>query len=137
MIEKIEWHGEALALIIRAGFDQEGVNFVTPDDSPLQLGILRHPRGFSIKPHVHRASRKTIHSIQEVLHVECGSLRVDFYDDDGERIQSVVLKMKDTILLIAGGHGFEMLEDCKIIEVKQGPYEGAAQDKRRLETGGG
>ena len=32
------------------------------------------------------------------------------------------------ILLIQGGHGFEVLEEVEMIEVKQGPYVGE-QDK--------
>ena len=28
----------------------------------------------------------------------------------------------DVIILFKGGHGFDVLEDCKIIEIKQGPY---------------
>ena len=35
------------------------------------------------------------------------------------------------ILLIAGGHGFEVLEDVEMIEVKQGPYVGEG-DKTRF-----
>jgi len=137
MIERIEWQGKTLALILRARFDNEGVNFVTDEDSPLQVGILKHPQGFKIKPHIHRASRKIINSIQEVLHVEYGRVKVDFYDADGEQIKSSVINMGDTILLIAGGHGFDILEDSKIIEVKQGPYEGMEKDKERFEIGGG
>ena len=137
MVEKIEWQGETLALILRAKFDSKGVNFVTDEDSPLQVGVLTHPQGFKIKPHIHRTSRKIINSIQEVLHVAYGRVGVNFYDDNGEQIRTAVINMGDTILLIAGGHGFDILEDCKIIEVKQGPYEGMEQDKKRLEIGGG
>ena len=137
MIEKVEWQGKTLALILRARFDNEGVNFVTDEDSPLQLGILKHPQGFKIKPHIHRASSKVINSIQEVLHVEYGRVDVNFYDENGERLRSAIINMGDTILLVAEGHGFDILEDCKIIEVKQGPYEGVEQDKKRLEIGGG
>ena len=137
MVEKIEWQGRTLALILRDSFDTEGVNFVTPADSPLQLGIIRHPLGFKIKPHVHKDTSRTVTSTQEVLHVQHGRVRVGFYDDGGERVASAVLNSGDTILLIAGGHGFDMLEDCKIVEVKQGPYEGVDNDKKRLETGGG
>ena len=36
------------------------------------------------------------------------------------------------ILLSFGGHGFEMLEDSEIIEVKQGPFAGNI-DKSRFE----
>lgn len=137
MIEKIEWRGETLALILRDGFNKDGVNFVTAENNPLQVGVLMHPQGFKIKPHIHRASKKIINSIQEVLHVEYGRMGVNFYDDNGEQIKSSVINMGDTILLIAGGHGFDILEDSKIIEVKQGPYEGMEQDKKQLEIGGG
>ena len=34
-------------------------------------------------------------------------------------------------MLVAGGHGFEMLEPTEMIEVKQGPYSGD-QDKSRF-----
>ena len=34
----------------------------------------------------------------------------------------------DIILLIEGGHSFEMLEDAVILEIKQGPYMGV-EDK--------
>ena len=136
MIEKVEWQGKTLALILRAGFDNEGVNFVTDDNSPLQVGVLKHPHGSKIKPHIHRASNKIIDSIQEVLHVEYGRVGVNFYNDRGGQIGSAVINMGDTILLISGGHGFDILEDSKIIEVKQGPYEGVERDKKLLETGG-
>ena len=137
MIEKVKWQGKTLALILRGGFDNEGVNFVTDENSPLQVGILKHPHGFKIKPHIHRASRRIIDSIQEVLHVEYGRVGVNFYNASGEQIGSAVINMGDTILLIAEGHGFDMLEDSKMIEVKQGPYEGVERDKKLLETGGG
>lgn len=136
MIEKIEWQGRTLALIVRASFDKEGINFVTPEDSDLQVGVLKHPQGFKIKPHVHTASSRVINSIQEVLHVEYGRVGVDFYDADGGRVKSAIINMGDTILLMAGGHGFDILDDCRIIEVKQGPYEGMEQDKKLLEIGG-
>jgi len=131
LIEKVEWQGKTLALILRARFDKEGVNFVTAEDNAIQLGILKHRQGVKIKPHIHRASAKVINSVQEVLHIEYGRVEVDFYDD-GEKIRTTILNMGDTILLISGGHGFDILEDSKIIEVKQGPYEGVEQDKERL-----
>ncbi len=36
------------------------------------------------------------------------------------------------ILLITGGHGFEVLEEIEMIEVKQGPYSGE-DDKTRFQ----
>jgi hypothetical protein len=38
----------------------------------------------------------------------------------------------DVILLVNGGHGFEVLEEVEMFEVKQGPYVGD-QDKTRFQ----
>jgi mannose-6-phosphate isomerase-like protein (cupin superfamily) len=66
---------------------------------------------------------------QEVLYVRSGRVRVDFYGDDERLRESREIRTGDVILLSAGGHGFEMLEDSELIEVKQGPY---LDDKRRF-----
>ena len=42
-----------------------------------------------------------------------------------------MLEAGDVVLLIEGGHGFEVMEDVEMIEVKQGPYAGE-QDKTRF-----
>ena len=59
-------------------------------------------------------------------------VRVDFYKTDKTYLSSKLLNSGDVILLSAGGHGFEMLEDSEIIEVKQGPFTGNI-DKSRFE----
>ena len=33
-------------------------------------------------------------------------------------------------MLVSGGHGFSVLEEVEMIEVKQGPYSGDADKKR-------
>jgi hypothetical protein len=58
-------------------------------------------------------------------------LRVDFYNDQQQYLESRILEAGDVILLITGGHGFEVLEEIEMIEVKQGPYVGE-QDKTRF-----
>ena len=55
-----------------------------------------------------------------------------FYDEDKNYIESTILEAGDVILLAYGGHGFEMLEESEMIEVKQGPYVGE-MDKTRFE----
>jgi hypothetical protein len=55
-------------------------------------------------------------------------LRVDFYDDQRRYLSSRILGAGDVILLVSGGHGFEVLEEVEMFEVKQGPYLGD-QDK--------
>jgi len=58
----------------------------------------------------------------------------EFYERSGKKVGSAILNSGDTILLLRGGHGFNILEDSKIIEVKQGPYYGVEEDKQLLET---
>ena len=85
--------------------------------------------GYVIPPHVHNpVTRRCI--IQEVLFIKSGKVRVDFYDEDKEYLESE-FSSGDVLLLAFGGHGFEMLEPSEIIEVKQGPYAGDA-DKTRF-----
>ena len=60
-----------------------------------------------------------------------GRLRVDFFDNDQQYLESRILEAGDVILLAAGGHGFEVLEEIEMVEVKQGPYAGE-QDKTRF-----
>ena len=47
-----------------------------------------------------------------------------FYDEKNKNIKKdTILKKDDIILLLKGGHGFEVLKDVEIVEVKQGPYQ--------------
>lgn len=132
MIERIEWKGKVFALILRSDYEPEGVNFITSEDSPLQLGIHKHRQGSKIKPHIHKGSPKTINEVQEVLHIEYGKVEAEFYESTGKKIGSSILNCGDTILLMSGGHGFNILEDSRMIEVKPGPYYGVEKDKEYL-----
>lgn len=134
MIEKIEFGGKIVALVSRCSYEPNGVNFITSQNNPLQLGILKHTQGVRVSPHVHRNIPRTINEVQEVLHIEYGELETEFYDVGGGKLGSIVLYPGDTILLISGGHSFNVLKDCKILEVKQGPYYGVWEDKEKLNT---
>ena len=59
-------------------------------------------------------------------------LRVDFYRNDQTYLKSTILQKGDIILLASGGHGFQVLEEVEMVEIKQGPYLGA-KDKIRFE----
>lgn len=131
MIEKIENEGELLGLIIRTSFHRPGIHFFTPDDFSQQLAFMQHPAGKVIDPHVHNPVPREVHLTQEVLFLKRGRLRVDFYDQKKKYLESRILEGGDVILLAAGGHGFEALEEIEMIEVKQGPYAGE-QDKSRF-----
>jgi hypothetical protein len=133
-IEKIEINGKIVAMIIRKNLEiKENTKFLTPDNYPLQLGFLSHKKGDVIKPHVHKKIKRTINITQEIMYIEKGKVRIDFYSSNNKKIKSSVLTEGDIIIFDDCGHGFEMLEDTKIIEVKQGPYMGVEVDKKKFD----
>jgi len=132
MVKKIVNNNKVLAFIVKRNFEKEGIEFFTPDDFSQQLAYMKRPAGYTIKPHVHNVVERKVEYTQEVLFIKRGKLRVDFYDENKNYLESTILEEGDVILLAHGGHGFEMLEETEIIEVKQGPYAGE-MDKTRFE----
>ena len=122
MIEYIKCNEITLAIIIRNSFSANDINFFTPQDFSQQLGYMKRKKGYIIEPHVHNKIPREITLTQEVLILKRGKVRVDFYNDDKRYSESSILYSGDIILLANGGHGFTMLEESEIIEVKQGPY---------------
>jgi len=132
MIEAIYHEGMTLAILLRANHCVEGIEFFTPNDFSQQLGYMNRPQGYVIPPHVHNPVLREVQFTKEVLFIKSGKVRVDFYDDDQNYLESRTLEQGDVILLAFGGHGFEMLVQTEMIEVKQGPYAGEV-DKTRFE----
>jgi hypothetical protein len=133
MIEQIQDGNDLLAIIIRDSFDKPGISFFTPHDLSQQLAYMRHPVGRVIEPHVHNPVAREVHYTQEVLFLKRGKLRVDFYTTAQQYLHSRILEAGDVILLVTGGHGFKVLEEVQMIEVKQGPYAGD-MDKTRFNS---
>ena len=131
MIENITYEGQLLAVIVSDKFNEQGIHFFTPNELSQQLAYMHHPVGKIIEPHVHNPVHRDVFFTQEVLFIKKGKLRVDFYDDRQQYLESRILESGDVILLVTGGHGFEVLEEIEMIEVKQGPYVGK-QDKTRF-----
>ena len=132
MVEQIKHKGSILSIIIRKNFEKDGIDFFTPDNFSQQLGYMKRPKDYIIPPNVHNIVPRDVQYTQEVLLIKSGKVRVDFYDERKNYIQSSVLNEGDVILLAFGGHGFQMLEESEIIEVKQGPFVGEI-DKVRFE----
>ena len=132
MIIHVEKNNELYAIIVKASFKTDGIHFLTPNEFSQQLAVMSHPTGKIIQPHVHNPVVREVHFTKEVLFIKSGKVRVDFYDEDQNYFESRILDRGDVILLSFGGHGFVMLEESEMIEVKQGPYAGDA-DKTRFQ----
>jgi hypothetical protein len=111
----------------------EGVKFFTQNNLNLQLGLMSHKKNHIIKAHYHINKKKIIKQMSEVLIIFSGKLKVFFYDKKEIRKKTIILKKKDLILLIKGAHGFKVLENLEMLEIKQGPFIGD-KDKTRLKA---
>jgi mannose-6-phosphate isomerase-like protein (cupin superfamily) len=111
-----------IAIIIYKDFKKQGLEFFTPSDYSQQMAYMCHEKGKVIGAHTHQIVKRDVHLTQETLFVKSGKLKVNFYDNDRNYFDSRNLVAGDVILLTAGGHGFEVLEDLEMIEIKQGPY---------------
>ena len=131
MIEVIRKKNKILATIVRNNHDCQGVDFITPDDYSQQVAYMHHPAGKTIDAHIHNLVHRDVVFTQEVLFIKRGKLRVDFYDEYEDYLESRVLEEGDVLLLVSGGHGFKVLEELEMVEVKQGPYAGEG-DKTRF-----
>jgi len=123
MIERVIHKKKLLALIVRGKYrNKKGITFFTPSESIQQFGYMKHRKSYIIKPHLHKKRLTKIFYTTEVILLLKGMLRVDFYSRFKKYLFSKILKEKDIIMLVHGGHGFKILKDVEMLEIKQGPY---------------
>ncbi len=134
MVEKITANEEIIAIIVRNEFKPNGVNFITPEYFPLQMGVSSYNKGSLLRPHIHLQRERIILDTQEMVHVQHGKLELSLFDTKGTLIKTLILETGDSVFFSAGGHGWKTLEDSTIIEVKQGPYIGVEQDKTHIDN---
>ena len=131
--EKIMDEDLTLAIVIREGDWEEGLNFVSSEEDYLQVGIWGYNKGKKLAPHIHLFAPREVLRTQEIVFVKEGRVRADIYTEKEEFLKSVELKKGDTIILLNSGHGYEILEDnTKVLEIKNGPYVGAEEDRKRI-----
>jgi hypothetical protein len=123
-------YGSVLALFVTnaSGFSQ-GHNFLTQTSDPLQFAVFKHPQGHSIQRHWHPPFSRVLDSTSEVLVIQSGLVEASIYDSELNVVHTQRLGSGDVAILFSGGHGFEILEEALILEVKQGPYAGS-EDKK-------
>lgn len=131
MIENITHNDQLISVILRTQYHANGIKFFTPDNFSQQLAYMNREKDYVIPPHVHNPVKREVSYTHEVLFIKSGKVRVDYFDDNKNYLESRVLNKGDVVLLSGGGHGFYMLKDSEIIEVKQGPYAGD-EDKTRF-----
>lgn len=129
-VETIGSAGRPLAYVIRGAYRPEETTFATPPELNLQVGFVVYPDGGEVPRHSHRPIERSLVGTAEVIVVREGRCALDVYDDDGELVATRELDTGDVMLMVGGGHGFRMLENTVLLEVKQGPYLGADEKER-------
>jgi hypothetical protein len=135
VVEILDEFSQYIAIILRAGTTAEKIRFVTPNDFQQQVAVMNRPRSERILAHTHLPVPRSVRGTQEVLVIQAGSMLVDLYDSNKNFVVGEVAHAGDVVILVSGGHGFTMLEDCRFIEVKQGPYV-PGRDKEVFEASG-
>jgi len=133
MSRVVEAGGERLAVYLPAESWTEGLSFYSADDDFVQVGVWGYDKGVRLQPHVHNEVRREITRTQEVIFVKSGRVAASIFDENDTLVEKIELNPGDTLILLKGGHGYEILENgTQVLEVKNGPYPGAEVDRRRL-----
>lgn len=129
-LEKIFDVKQLLAVIFRANIQINEVEFLTESSNDFQIGIHNRKKGIKLTPHTHKFIKAPqIKTIQELLLVQSGRIRVNIYNKKSSLVSKKILKRGDGVLLITGGHGVDFLEDSRVFQVKQGPFSGTIHQK--------
>lgn len=130
LIEHFESNGRTIAYVIRSAFSPERTTFPTPSELNFQVGFIVYPAGGEVPRHVHKPIERHLDGTSEVIVVKSGRFWLDVYDDDRVLVATRELQTGDIMLMVGGGHGFRMIEDTVLLEVKQGPYTGLDEKER-------
>lgn len=123
-LEHITWQDAPLCYIIRSAYRPDRTTFLTPPEFKQQVGYVVYPAGGQVKRHVHKPLERHLVGTSEVLVVRQGRCLIDIYNDERDLVATRELGPGDVMLMVGGGHGFRMLEDTILLEIKQGPYTG-------------
>jgi hypothetical protein len=111
----------------------EGLSFFSKDEEYIQVGVWGYSAGKELKAHIHNEVTREVLWTQEVIFVRNGKIRANIYDTKENKVAEVEVGAGDIIILLRGGHGYDILEDgTQVLEVKNGPYVGPDRDRRRL-----
>jgi len=121
-----------LHLVYSPEEDAEKRTDLVDADQFIQCSYLNMDEGTTFRPHKHIWKSPNFNRViaQESWVVIRGSVKVFFYDIDGELLETHILKAGDASFTLEGGHNYEILEDNTLVyEYKTGPYEGQELDK--------
>ena len=134
MIENIYHKKKLYAIIIKNKYrKKKGISFFSTPNLPQQFGYINQKTNHYILPHIHQKRKTKVLLTTEILLILKGILRVDFYTEKKKYLFSKKITKGDLIFLMHGAHGFKILKETQMIEVKQGPFK-IAKDKEKFKN---
>ena len=130
MMETIVFNEQTLCIIISTTYLPDHTTFLTPPDYKQQVGYVVYPKGGEVARHTHVPLERHLVGTSEVVLVKKGLCLLDIYNERSELVATRELGPGDLMLMVGGGHGFRMLEDTVLLEIKQGPYTGLEEKER-------
>ncbi|HWU61093.1 MAG TPA: hypothetical protein VN112_03640 [Ensifer sp.] len=110
-----------------------GLSFFSGDDDFVQAGTWGYDAGKTLLAHIHNEVPREIFWTQEVIFVKKGAIKAHIYNTKREKVAERIAKEGDILILLRGGHGYDILEDgTQVLEVKNGPYVGPEKDRSRF-----
>jgi hypothetical protein len=133
-VHEIKDGNETLARHITADTaEPSGLTFYSQPSEYLQVGVWNYAAGVQLPPHIHKRWPRAAVRTQELILVRRGRVRATIYNQQARVVAHVELHSGDLLILLAGGHGYEILEDgTQVLEVKNGPYPGPERDRTRM-----
>jgi hypothetical protein len=122
-VEKFHDANNALiALVIRQDAKVSGINFITPAENELQVGLMTRSENSPVLPHKHNLNVREIQRTQEVLIIRSGMALVTVWGGYLQPEYKITLSRGDMIMFLDGAHKIDFLETTEILEIKQGPF---------------
>ncbi len=125
--------GNLIAYKLTADFPEGFKNYSPPGDFTHTMS-WNYPKGKELQAHIHKFTEKPVtNRTQEVIVIFSGKVKIMLYDENRRIIAELVAKPMEAVVFLAGGHGYEILEDnTRVLEVKNGPYVGADADREKF-----
>lgn len=131
-IKNIIYNDELYSSIFDLNNISEGLDFLTNDESFIQVGTWKYEKGKILDAHYHNTFERKSFITQEVVLVLEGSIICNLYTKDGNFIATKEINQNQLIIQYQGIHEYEIIKDSKILEIKNGPYFGPDKDRTRV-----
>ena len=133
MIKRIV-DGDTLIAIVGSLEDAAwGNKFVTENELPMQMGIMRLNKS-EIQNHVHKIRNRQLKTISNEFHMVIrGRAMLRLFNKEKELVAKQMLCPNMFCILYSGGHGYEIIrDDTLMVEVKLGAYSSVDDDKEKF-----